>query len=492
MSDNKGRYFSPSDQDYERFLRNAKLAVYGKEFEWDFPRDRAVVGKQMNAKECEIKSDVKGLVLIMIVKNESEIIKRCLDSVIGIVNGICITDTNSDHPEDGSDKRYCPDIIKEWANDNNMPCVVPINEFTKETFQFDIARTLSFVNGKRYFPNAKYFITIDADMELKMVGDFNVNKLTLGGYTLIQQTFKNRYSNTRIMAADTVAKVKGCTHEFWTIQRMDSKIGKLVDVKQETLYSLEIKDNDDGKCKDDKFVRDKYLLERGILCKDTTDVLRVRYSFYLAQTYMSLKQYRKSIDFYNIRHYAGYWDEERWYCLLNIGKIMITLHNNERYKLNVMKRSIEKPGSIKETEIHRLKLSDVKIEALMLMKQYQIEDDSRTRAVEAMERAWQYRPIRAEPFYELSKMYREEANNELGFYYAKAAHEIGYPIGDKLFIDINTYDYLIDFGLSICGFYLPNQKNFAVQAHRRLKRMYDQLPANIQSAVDSNDQFYKC
>lgn len=493
MTEFRERYISPSDQDYDKFVKNFKLAMSGQKYDWVIPSDQGVIGRQINAEGCKVNSNVTGLVLIMIVKNESEIIKRCLNSTRGIVEGICITDTSSEHPKDNPKiKRYCPDIIDEWATENNMPCVIPVHEFTKETFRFDIARTLSFINGRKYFPNAKYFLTLDADMELMKIDEFDVDKLMLGAYTLYQQTPGSRYTNTRIIAANTIAKVKGCTHEYWSVQRIDAGSKRLYDVKQDTLHCLEIKDNDDGRCKEDKFVRDKYLLERDMLRADTSKFLRVRYTFYLAQTYLCLREYQKSMDFYSLRHSYEHWDEERWYCLFKIGEILISLCQHERYKLKLMKKYIEDPKSVELTILNNAGLTTLDNLALQVINQYELCDSSRKKAVQAMEKAWQYRPTRAEPFHSLSTMYRNESNNELGFYYAKAAHDIGYPLGDKLFIDVKVYDYMIDFGLSICGFYLPNQKNYAVQAHRRLKKMYDKLPIGIQTAIDNNDSFYKC
>lgn len=498
------RYISLSDIDYDKFMKNVKNVMGGGISQWPIPKLPSDVGKQINPRECNVNKHVTGMVLIMIVKNESDIIKRCLSSTLGVVDAICITDTNSDHPKDNPKiKKYCPDIIKEWANENNMPCVVPIHEFTPETFQFDIARTLSFINGRKYYPNAKYFITIDADMELKIKKTFDVNKLTADAYFLIQQSINRRYENLRIIKAQTNSKVRGCTHEFWSIDKIvtsEQNPNQSTIAIKDTCFDLEIIDHDDGRCKSDKYLRDKYLIERDLLRKTTDPDIRVRYLFYLAQTYMCLNNNDWSIDFYRLRFGAGHWDEERWYCLFMIGQLYVRKwneHNNnlrritESLKLYKAKIDIDS-SDVYDKELMKIgRLSNYDA-AVMIIELRDKLDDIRNNIKKSMLEAYSFRPTRAEPLYYLAKFYREYGDNELGFYYSMQAFKIGYPKGDKLFIDSNVYDFLIDFEISICGYYVLNKRQFAVSAHRRLKHIYNKLPDHMKRAVDNNDKFYQC
>lgn len=525
----RNQFMSPSDIDYERFLLNVKMVMSGKKPEWIIPQLDITVGQQVNSDECGVHPEVTGMVLIMIVKNESEIIRRCLDSVKDIVQGVCIVDTYSELPVDYNlselgwvdkldgisvpdrnekIKKYCPDIIKDWARENSMPCEVPIHYFTRETFQFDMSRTLSFVNGRKYFPNAKYYITIDADMELKVNSDFKLEDLTKDAYFLYQQTATSRYPNVRIIKADTQSKVRACTHEFWSVKRKNPDSGKVVETEKGELHTLEIIDHDDGRYKETKFIRDKYLLERDMLRLNTAQDLRVRYLFYIAQSYMCLSKNDWAIDFYWLRHHAGHWDEERWYSLLNIGKIYLRKHEAKREELKIIKRAVEiakksKNGDVlvegtenENVEVRKclMKLSNMGAfeVAGMVSKLNDEIDEMKNKAIEVMHRAHEFRPTRAEPFYHLAKMYREIGNNDMGYYYATKAEKIGYPIGDKLFVETSIYNYLILFELSICGYYLPSERNTAVAAHRRLKLIFDQLPPDVKYAVGNNDKFYLC
>lgn len=56
------------------------------------------------------------IVLCMIVKNESKIIRRCLDATKPFIDYVCISDTGSD---DGT-----PKIIRSWGKKNNVPTTV--------------------------------------------------------------------------------------------------------------------------------------------------------------------------------------------------------------------------------------------------------------------------------------------------------------------------------------------------------------------------------
>lgn len=519
---------SPSDIDYDRFLHNVKLVMDGKPLEWVIQPLDKVVGQQVNRDDCQVHPEVTGMVLIMIVKNESEIIRRCLDSVKGIIQGVCIVDTYSELPVDYDMgqltwidklkddmgvpernermKRYCPDIIKGWARENNMPCEVPIHYFTRATFQFDMSRTISFLDGRKYFPNAKYYITLDADMELRVKDEYNFEDLTADAYFLFQHTSTSRYPNVRIMKADTNSKVRACTHEYWTVKRRGSN-GKFEETEKEELYSLEIIDHDDGRYKETKFIRDKYLLERDMLRERTEQDLRVRYLFYLAQSYMCLSRHDWAIDFYWLRHYAGHWDEERWYSLLNIGKIYLRKYDNKVCELSTMREALriikDGTGKVKREGIEvdeeigqdvekvLVKLSEMeKIDmAHMILDLTDRVESLRKIAIDVMHKAYEYRPTRAEPFYHIAKMYRELGNNDMGYYYASKASDIGYPVGDRLFVETSVYDYLVPFEVSVCGYYLPTERNKAVAAHRRLKLIIDRLPPDVKGAVMQNDKF---
>ncbi len=364
--------------------------------------------------------DVTGIVLIMIVKNESKIISRCLDQAKPIISGVCITDTGSTD--------NCIECIRKWGEKNEIPCQVPVGAFKN----FGYSRSLSFRNAQRYFPNASYYLLLDADLNLVIEDDWDISKLTHDGYKIYQQTKTDRYQNIRLIKASKSWVCTGVTHEYWECKGSN----------QSLLHTLWIDDKDDGGCKQDKYSRDKRLLLEGIANKKTPKDLKARYRFYLAQTHFCMKDFNSSIEEYQRRIDIGGWDEEVWYSQLQIGKAYMA---SDRQELGVT----------------------------------------------AMLKAWDKRPRRSEPLQIIAKYYREKKMNRIAYHFAKMAYDQGYPMGDSLFIDSPTYKYLIDLELSINAFYV-GKKEIGCQSHQRLKSIYKELPSWVQSCVDNNDKFYLC
>ena len=364
--------------------------------------------------------EVTGIVLVMIVKNESKIIHRCFDQAKPIIAGICVTDTGSTDD--------CVECIRKWGKENDIPTQVPIGAFKN----FGYSRSLSFINARKYFPNASYYLLLDADLNLVIEDGWDSSKLTHDGYKIYQQTKTDRYQNVRLIKANKPWMCIGVTHEYWECKGSSQSI----------LHTLWIDDKDDGGCKEDKYGRDKRLLLEGIVSKKTPKDLKARYRFYLAQTYFCMKDFNASIEEYQRRIDAGGWSEECWYSQLQIGKAYMA---SDRQELGVA----------------------------------------------ALLKSWDMHPRRSEPLQIISKYYRGKSMNRLAYHFAKLASDQGYPIGDSLFIDSPTYKYLIDMELSINAFYV-NKKEIGCQAHQRLKSIYKDLPSWVRTVVDNNDKFYLC
>nr|QBK91158.1 MAG: glycosyl transferase family 2 [Pithovirus LCPAC202] len=364
--------------------------------------------------------EVTGIVVVMIVKNESKIIHRCLNQAKPIIEGVCITDTGSTD--------NCIECIRKWGKENNIPCQVPVGAFKN----FGYSRSLSFLNARKYFPNASYYLLLDADLNLVIEDNWDYSKLTHDGYKIYQQTKTDRYQNVRLIKANKSWVCTGVTHEYWECKGSS----------QDILHTLWIDDKDDGGCKQDKYSRDKRLLLEGIFNKKTPKDLKARYRFYLAQTYFCMKDYNSSIEEYQRRIDAGGWSEERFYSQLQIGKAYMA---SDRQELGVA----------------------------------------------ALLKAWDMHPRRSEPLQIISRYYRGKSMNRLAYHFAKLASDQGYPMNDSLFIDSPTYKYLIDMELSINAFYV-DKKEIGCQAHKRLKSIYKDLPSWVQTVVDGNDKFYLC
>ena len=231
------------------------------------------------------------LCLNMIVKNESRIILRLLESVLPIIDTYVICDTGSTD--------NTPAIITDFFNSHGIRGEV-INEPFKN-FGYNRTFALKAARGK-----ATYALLLDADMIFRIEPSFNKQLLTKHGYLIIQKGGNLSYHNVRLIRLDIDAKCLGPTHEYY-----DFPPGS----ETEKLNSLWIDDIGDGGCKADKFDRDIRLLKQGIEEEPTNG----RYYFYLANSYFNSGRHGESIPYYKKRIELGGWYEEIFYSHLNLG-----------------------------------------------------------------------------------------------------------------------------------------------------------------------------
>ena len=229
----------------------------------------------------------------MIVKNESKIITRLLDSVIPIIDCYCICDTGS------TDNTI--ELIKQYFQEKNIP-----GKIVQEPFQdFAYNRNFALQNCEGM---SEYILFMDADMQL-IINDFDKNILKdFGHFYILQGTENFYYKNTRIVKNNGLYSYSGVTHEYINFPSTSKEC--LIEKNQ--LFILDI---GDGGSKNNKFERDIYLLEKGI----SEDPKNERYHFYLANSYFDTQNFHKAIENYKKRIELGGWIEEIWYSHYKIG-----------------------------------------------------------------------------------------------------------------------------------------------------------------------------
>ena len=259
-------------------------------------------------------------VLILMVKNEEKILKRCMEAVEGVVDAYVITDTGSS------------DMTTDIALDFLMTHEGCVEINTWKNFGHN--RTLSFQNALGYC-KAKgwdlkdtYGLLLDADMVF-VPGTLRKQPLGGLGYTFLQCAGDLEYPNTRLIRMDYPWVCKGVTHEYWD--------GECTAIPKTVCY---IDDQNDGGCKADKFTRDLTLLEKGL----EEDPTNVRYMFYIAQTYHSMGIWTKAIEWYQRRIDAGGWYEEVWYSHYMIAKTYEILKDPVQFEAWVQKAYAFYPG----------------------------------------------------------------------------------------------------------------------------------------------------
>ena len=233
------------------------------------------------------------LCLNMIVKNESKIIMRLLDSVLPLIDSYCICDTGS------TDDTV--NMIKTYFDEKNKPGKVVFEPFKNFCHNRNFA--LQSAVGM-----SDYLLLMDADMIMEIT-HFDKQILShADSYHLLQGNDSFYYQNVRIIKNNGLYSYVGVTHEY--INTPPNSI--LVSLPKNMLF---IRDIGDGGAKSDKFERDIRLLTEGI--KDEPS--NVRYYFYLANSYFDHGDHDIAMDIYKKRIEMGGWNQEVWYSYYRIG-----------------------------------------------------------------------------------------------------------------------------------------------------------------------------
>ena len=424
----------------------------------------------------------------MIVKNESKIMTRCLDSASRVIDYISICDTGS------TDSTR--EIIEKWGAEHKIPTTVHEEPFKN----FGYNRTLSVTLAKKTYPEATFLLLLDADMILQVDPNFVKSSLTKDKYSFQQFDAYIKYWNVRLIRSSLDWSCIGVTHEYW-----DCPTPHVSD----SCPTLTIDDREDGGCKTDKFERDKRLLTEALQDKTIAVGLRSRYMFYLAQTYKDLGEYEDAIRWYGKRiRSKDTFPEETFYAQYRTGtcyelwcrKLEQTIHLEIAKMETVLKRKNPeyvraKPCKIcRKMDVHRTDdpfeeaevLGKAEIRALLTR-----HDELFMAAIGSFLKAWQMRPTRSEPLYEVARLYREKGWNDLSLVFALKGREIPYPKSDLLFIDFRVYEYLFDYEISIVAFYNEKTRDLGRQAFKKLMRIKERLPETYRTVLQNNAKFYR-
>lgn len=225
--------------------------------------------------------------LNMIVKDESKVILRSLESVYRMIDSYCICDTGS------TDDTI--NLIQTFFKEKGIE-----GKIEQEPFRdFGYNRTFA-LKACENCKKADYLLLLDADMiveidETKII-EFK-KQLKGDAYLVCQGTLKFHYMNTRLIKNHQGIICWGVTHEY--VKCPDNS----------TIHKIE------KEGKEDKIVRDIRLLTNGLNELPKYD----RYTFYLANSYRDKGDYEISIEYYKKRIGLQGWIEEVWYCNYMIG-----------------------------------------------------------------------------------------------------------------------------------------------------------------------------
>lgn len=229
--------------------------------------------------------------LNMIVKNESKVIRRCLETVKPYIHTWVIVDTGS---TDGTQ-----DVIKSYLR------TVPGELYERPWVDFGHNRTeaLKLARGK-----ADYILIIDADEIMIPEDGFRMPGLTDEAYQIQHLAGRSGTSFwlTQLVRGDLPFRYDGVLHEAIACD-VPYRTSRLLGISTQGFF--------DGARNADpiaKYRNDAAVLEAALQGEPDNR----RYVFYLAQSYRDAKMLGEAIDTYEKRAKMGGWEEEvyhSWY-----------------------------------------------------------------------------------------------------------------------------------------------------------------------------------
>jgi len=339
-----------------------------------------------------IPAELEGprMLLVLMVKNESRILERCLEAALPFVDAALLADTGS------SDDTVA--VFQAVMSRKDKPHKVSLSEWRdfghNRSLSLEAARDFA-IKELEWPPESTFALVLDADMKLRgepLALRAYVRACQASGVLLKQHNGGLEYYNMRIMRLSDAWYCEGVTHEYWT--------GGGVSVNAPSALGW-IEDVGDGGAKADKFVRDERLLLKGLAERPSCE----RYMFYLAQTYHCLNRHLDAIEWYKKRIAAGGWVEEVWYSHLMLARTFLVL---------------KKPFKA-ELWVH-------------LGRELQ--------------------PDRVEGLLSGVTYFREQGLHFKAWHYLKLAEAVPKPADGKLFLEVDAYGHKLTYERSILHFYV--------------------------------------
>ena len=256
-----------------------------------------------------MEKDNISICLNMIVKNESKIIIRLLESVYLLLDSYCICDTGS------TDNTI--ELISNFFKEKKI-----VGKIIQEPFRdFGYNRTYALKYCNKNI-NSDYLLLLDADM-IVIIDPINIpifkKNLLHDVYLIKQGTSTLHYANVRLIKNKENYSYWGVTHEY--VNPPENSTTGIIN--KNDFFILDI---GDGGCKEDKIIRDIQLLLNGLKELPNND----RYTFYLANTYRDKGNYEIAIEYYKKRIQLQGWIEEIWYSNYMIGNCYKNINNMEK------------------------------------------------------------------------------------------------------------------------------------------------------------------
>ena len=366
----------------------------------------------------------------MIVKNESKVILRCLNSVVKYIDTYCICDTGS---TDNTQQ-----IITDFFNTHQIKGTLHQHKWKN----FGHNRTLAVEAAKG---TADYLLLMDADFIFKIINPNFKAKPHTASSMLIKYEGLLDYRQPLMVQGNLDWKYIGVTHEYIHCP------GSTRVLSDDFMFQHV----GDGANKDDKFERDIKLLTDGIQEEPTN----YRYYFYLAQSHKDLAG--------GLKHTA----ESKRQIIENLIKHRDSSSSNPDHQI-IQSQITQFKGEVADLETRyryhfgeaikayevRSKQHDFAEEVYYSIYMlghchYHLGSGSHIYTGYFLE-AYSYRPQRLEALFQLIKYYRLQHKYTIAYDLGRRGADQPYPKTDCLFIDTRIHKYLFKHEVAIAAYYL--------------------------------------
>ncbi len=235
----------------------------------------------------------KTICLNMIVKNESDVITRCLDSVRPLIDTWVIVDTGS---TDGTQE-----VIKKHMKD------IPGELYEKPWVNFGYNREEALQLAKN---KADYILFMDADDKLSFDPQFKLPELNLDFYAIPTRSKDTECVLPRLIKSSVDWHWHDVLHEY--IQAKEETKGAMLDGVEYVYLHEGSRAKDPQRCQ-----KDIEVLHQGL----KIDPENSRYVFYLGMTYMHAGDYKNALKYFEQRAEMGGIEQVVFVSKLHVAKL---------------------------------------------------------------------------------------------------------------------------------------------------------------------------
>ena len=243
---------------------------------------------------------MSSICLNMIVKDERQVIQRCLESVAPLIDSWVISDTGSG---DGTQE-----LIQQFFAKQGIPGLLIEHEWQ------DFAHNRNLVlKAAQEYGKADYLLFMDADDYLQAAEGFEFDELRDDAYMLNVERGGVRFTFPKLLKASRPWEWKGVVHEIIEPSSADAALVYSDYPGEYCIYST----TEGARGTDpDKYKRDIELLVEGL----RQEPGNARYQFYLAQSYRDDGNFQLALEHYQQRAVMSGWDEEVYYSKLEVAR----------------------------------------------------------------------------------------------------------------------------------------------------------------------------